>query len=337
MTTCPGCSAALAEGTLDCPRCHTLVHRDLLAQLRARAVAATAPSEALAAWREAQDLLPPGSRQYSQVGERIQALSAQLDGAAPAPPPDAAAAQAKRRGWLGSGVLVGAGLLWKFKTVGLLLASKLKFLAMGFTKLPTLLSMFSAVGVYALLWGWKFALGFVLCIYVHEIGHVFALARYGIKASAPMFIPGFGAFVRLKQAPANNREDARVGIAGPVWGTGAALVCLAIGNAADSGLFMALARTAAWINLFNLVPVASLDGGRAFRAMSRSDRLVVAGATLTGGLMTHDPLSILIGLVALGVAAFRPGATERDGFTVLVYGLLGFGLPFLATIEVPGM
>lgn len=322
---------------LDCARCHTLVHRDLLAALRTRATTASTPSDALAAWREAQDLLPPGSRQFEQVGERIQALSAQLDGAAPAPPPPAAAASTKRSGWWGSGLLVGLGLVWKFKSVGLLLAGKLKYLAMGFTKLPTLLSMFSAVGVYALLWGWKFAAGFVLSIYVHEIGHVVALSRYGIKASAPMFIPGFGAFVRLKQAPANDREDARVGIAGPIWGTAAALVCLAIGRAADSGLFMALARTGAWINLFNLVPVASLDGGRAFRAMRRSDRVIVAGATLTGGLMTHDPLSILIGLVALAVAAFRPGANERDLFTVVVYGLLGFGLPFLATIEVPGM
>src|SRR2546430_4861243 len=82
--------------------------------------------------------------------------------------------------------------------------------------------MLLSAGVYWTIWGWKFALGVVLSIYVHEMGHVQALQRYGIKATAPMFIPGVGAVVRLKQYPADRREDARVGLAGPLWGRPAA-------------------------------------------------------------------------------------------------------------------
>src|SRR3989454_12639768 len=81
--------------------------------------------------------------------------------------------------------------------------------------------MLLSAGVYWAAWGWKFALGVVLSIYVHEMGHVQALQRYGIKATAPMFIPGVGAVVRLKQYPASPREDARVGLAGPLGGLGA--------------------------------------------------------------------------------------------------------------------
>jgi hypothetical protein len=92
-------------------------------------------------------------------------------------------------------------MLWKFKGVLLLILSKGKLLLMGFTKWKTLLSMLLAFGAYWSIWGWAFAAGFVLSIYVHEMGHVWALRRAGLAASAPMFIPFVGAFVRLKEAP----------------------------------------------------------------------------------------------------------------------------------------
>ncbi|HSR09007.1 MAG TPA: site-2 protease family protein, partial [Bryobacteraceae bacterium] len=111
-----------------------------------------------------------------------------------------------------------AALLANFKTVGLLILTKGKLVLLGLTKLNTLLSMLVSIGFYWAIYGWKFGLGFVLSIYVHEMGHVMALARYGIPASAPMFIPGLGAFVRLKAYPASAGEDARVGLAGPLWG-----------------------------------------------------------------------------------------------------------------------
>ena len=130
----------------------------------------------------------------------------------PPPSPPAGGEGKKRLGVIGT---IGA-LLFKFKTVGLLILTKGKLVLLGLTKLNTLLSMLVSIGVYWALYGWKFGLGFVLSIYVHEMGHVMALARYGIPASPPMFIPGFGAFVRLKAYPASAGEDARVGLAGPL-------------------------------------------------------------------------------------------------------------------------
>src|SRR5690349_22006017 len=103
--------------------------------------------------------------------------------------------------------------------------------------------MLASIGLYWALYGWKFGLGFVLSIYIHEMGHVTALARYGIPATPPMFIPGFGAFVRLKAYPANPGEDARTGLAGPLWGLGAALAAMGVSIATGSDLWAAIART----------------------------------------------------------------------------------------------
>src|SRR6185295_6272463 len=134
---------------------------------------------------------------------------------------------------------VGA-LLAKFKWVVLFLLGKGKILLAGLLKAPTFLSMALALGVYATAFGWKFALGLVVSIYVHEMGHVVWLRRYGIPATAPMFVPGLGAFVRLNQRPATVGEDARVGLAGPVWGAAAAIGALAAGVGFESPLLVAI-------------------------------------------------------------------------------------------------
>ena len=172
-------------------------------------------------------------------------------------------------------------LALKFKTAILLLLTKGKFLIFGLAKVPTLLSMLASLGVYWSLYGWRFAAGFVIGIYIHEMGHVWMLRHYGLRASAPMFIPGFGAFVSLYDSPANVAEDARIGLAGPLWGAGAALGFLLPGLGSPGGVWVAIARATAYINLFNLTPVWSLDGGRAFRALDYRQRiywLVGAGA-----------------------------------------------------------
>src|SRR6202008_2668926 len=111
----------------------------------------------------------------------------------------------------------------------------------GFTKLGTLLTFAAGLSIYWTLWGWQFALCFLLSIYIHEMGHVAALRRYGIAASAPMFIPGFGALVRLKQSPSSPRENARIGLAGPVWGLGAAIVAGLIGTFGGGSMWLAIA------------------------------------------------------------------------------------------------
>lgn len=201
----------------------------------------------------------------------------------------------KRLGALGA---IGAAL-WKFWGFVLLVLTKGKLLLLGLTKLSTLGSMLLSIGLYWSLYGWKFALGFVLSIYVHEMGHVSALAYYGIPATAPMFIPFFGAVVRLKAYPANPSQDARVGLAGPLWGLGAAIAAMGMYLITDSRLWAAIAQTGAWINLFNLIPVWQLDGGRGFRALTRQQRAIVLAASVALWMITSETVLLLIALGAV--------------------------------------
>ena len=138
-----------------------------------------------------------------------------------------------------------------------------------FSKLGILLSMFVAVWAYGLLWGLPFALGFVLLIFVHELGHVLVLRRQGIRAGAPVFIPFVGAVIAMKGLPRNAYVEALVGIGGPVLGSVGALFCLMVGWVTGSPFWHALAYTGFLLNLFNLLPVSPLDGGRIVGVISR--------------------------------------------------------------------
>lgn len=326
---CRGCGAA--TGPLSCPQCHRLVHSERLGTLAAEAQQATAEdriSDALAAWRTAITLLPAGTNQAIEIDARIQALSAKVGGT-PAPPK---AGQGK----LAAGAGAVALFVWKFKFLVVLLATKGKLLLLGLTKLPTLLSMFLAFSVYWTLWGWKFAAGFVLGIYVHEMGHVVALRAYGISASAPMFIPGFGALVRLNQRPANAVEDARVGLAGPRWGLFATLACAAAFLATGNKMFAALAHANAWINLFNLLPLWTLDGGRAFVALVKRDRLICAGVLVLGWFATSETLLLLLAIGA-GVRAFaKDTPPQTDRRTLFEYALLAVVLCAISVLMSDG-
>ena len=184
-------------------------------------------------------------------------------------------------------------LLMKFKA---LLLPALKFL-------PVLLktggTMFLSVWVYAQSWGWWFALGFVLLIFVHECGHLLAARRIGLKVGAPVFIPFMGAFIALKEAPRNAWIEAQVGIGGPLLGTAGAAACDGIYLATGDPMFRALAFTGFLLNLFNLAPVGFLDGGRIVTALSPwlwLVGLVVVGALL---LTRFNLLLLLIFITSL--------------------------------------
>jgi Zn-dependent protease len=148
----------------------------------------------------------------------------------------------------------------------------LKFLGKIKFILPILLktggSMLITIGVYAMVWGWKFALGFVILIFLHECGHLIVAKKFGLKVSAPTFIPFVGAFILLKEAPRNAWMEACVGIGGPMFGSLAALLCHAVGMHFGAPLFIALAYMGYFLNLFNLAPVGMLDGGRIVTALS---------------------------------------------------------------------
>ncbi len=333
---CPACGTELAASFLVCPSCHRLVHADTLKRLAEEAERATAAGDlrtARDAWRQALDLLPRGSRQADAISQKIGEISGRLEAEAPARASRNLPSWAKRAGPLGAVGLV----LWKLKFLALAALGKGKLLLLGLTKSTTLFTMLLSMGVYWTAWGWPFALGLVLSMYVHEMGHVAALQRYGIKATAPMFIPGFGAMVRLNQYPANPAEDARVGLAGPLWGLGAAVAAYGVFLATAWPFWAAIARAGAWLNLFNLLPIWQLDGGRGFGALSSGQRIVLVAAIGIAWFGTGEGLLVLLGMVAAARAFGGRGATEPDQGVLAQFLVLVFALSALAAIPVPGM
>jgi Zn-dependent protease len=164
----------------------------------------------------------------------------------------------------------------QIKKVGGLLAplvvlaakGKVLFLALAKIKaVSTLGTMFVSIAAYALAFGWTFAVGFVLLLFIHEMGHVIQLRREGVEASAPIFIPFVGAVIAAKSMGDDAAAEARVGLAGPILGTAGTLVPLAIWLATGSDLWRALAYVGFFINLINLMPVLPLDGGRAMAVL----------------------------------------------------------------------
>ena len=152
--------------------------------------------------------------------------------------------------------------------------AKLKFFILPALKfLPLLLksggTMLLMIWVYTMMWGWKFAVGFVVLLLVHECGHLIVAKKFGLKVGAPVFIPFMGAFIALKEAPRNAWMEACVGIGGPMLGSLGAFACNSIGEVTNIPIFFALAWFGYFLNLFNLTPVGMLDGGRIVTALSR--------------------------------------------------------------------
>jgi Zn-dependent protease len=162
---------------------------------------------------------------------------------------------------LGAPLFAALALLAKFGKGVLVLLKGAKFLSTSAT-------MLVSVAAYAVLWGWRFAVGFVALLFVHEMGHYVQLRREGVKPSGMLFIPFLGAVIGTRSLGGSAIAEARVGLAGPILGTLGALACIPIALATDSDLWRALAFTGLFLNLFNLLPVVPLDGGRAMAAMS---------------------------------------------------------------------
>lgn len=201
-------------------------------------------------------------------------------------PPDAAPAPdllTRLRKWGGS-LLAG----------GVLLAKGAKLM-----KLKTVISMLIAVGAYALFWGWPFAVGFVLLIFVHEMGHALVLRQQGIRAGAPVFIPFVGAVIAMKELPRDAWVEALVGIGGPALGTVGAAACLVVAYLLGSGFWFGLASVGFLLNLFNVLPISPLDGGRITGVISRW--LWIPGYVLGVGVwyVTRSPILGIILLLGL--------------------------------------
>lgn len=185
--------------------------------------------------------------------------------------------------------------------VGVKYLASLKFLLLPILKfLPLVLktggTMVLSVAAYALLWGWRYALGFVVLILVHECGHLVVARGMGLKVGAPVFIPFMGAFIALKDAPRNAWVESLVGLGGPLLGSVGALACALVAKSMDSPFWYALAYSGCMLNLFNLIPIGTLDGGRIVTALS--PWLWIVGTLVLGALLLVHP-NLLLGLVML--------------------------------------
>jgi Zn-dependent protease len=288
--SCVCCGTELPPGALACPACAWLTHGDALKALAVEADLSTRAGSLVDArnhWTTALGLLPAQSQQHALIRERVAELTSRINTAADDPITSSGSTPWWHRGAPG------------IATVALVMLSKVKFLLLGLTKASTLISMFAFFGVYWSIYGWPLALGLVVSIYIHEMGHVAMLRRLGIRASAPMFIPGVGALVMLKQRVDDPLTDAKIGLAGPVWGLGAAVAAFAAYLATGAKIWLAIAQLTGFLNLFNLIPVWQLDGARGLHVLARGERWIVVGAIAAALLMTEQRLLLIVGGVAI--------------------------------------
>jgi Zn-dependent protease len=231
-------------------------------------------------WPEPASVPPPPERDYEPIhpGSGRESLWSRL----------------KR--WLGP-IAAGALLLATKLKAALLLLPKLKLFTTSWT-------MLVSIAAYTLLWGVPFAVGFVLLLLIHEMGHVIQLRREGVEASAPMFIPFLGAVIAAKSMGKDAAAEARVGLAGPILGSIATLIPLGIWLATGDEFWRALAFIGFFLNLFNLLPVVPLDGGRAMAALSPWAWWVGFAALIGLTFVFPSPIMLLI-LLFGGIESWR--------------------------------
>ena len=199
-----------------------------------------------------------------------------------------------------------------------------------------LISMFA----YSLVFGWPYAVGFVLLIFFHELGHYIAARLCGLNVGAPMFIPFVGAWISMKEMPRDVHTEAYVGFAGPFVGTLAALACYWIARSTDSQIMLALAYSGFMLNLFNLIPISPMDGGRITAIIS--PKVWLFGMPLLAALFLYSPSPMLIMIAILafpqvkialqkdnGASDMPPGYYDvpmerRVNYAVYYLGLTGF-------------
>ena len=191
---------------------------------------------------------------------------------------------------LAAPIIALALLIWKLKFVVVAIFKFKLFTVAG--------SMLVSIGAYALLWGWKFALGFVALLFVHEMGHALEAKRQGLNVSAPVFIPFLGAMILLKEQPQSIWNEFKVAAAGPIVGSLGAAGAWGMHEATGNDFWLALAFVGFFLNLFNLAPIWQLDGGRMVSAIHPA--LWIPGVLALGALMFVFPSPILIIFLLLG-------------------------------------
>jgi Zn-dependent protease len=296
-----------------CPGCHTLVHAEKLARLTSEANILEADGklkEAREQWLRALQLLPGASKQADWIKAKVHTLDlAAAHAEAPVP----------ENKW--------ANKLGPVGPLAIVLA-KSKALLLAVFKLKFLLSFASFLFLYWALYGPLFGFGFACIILIHEMGHFIDIKRRGLPAEMPVFMPGFGAYVRWQALGVSSETRAEVSLAGPLAGYLASVACAVMWWQTHNGVWAALARSGAWLNILNLIPVWVLDGGQAASALNKVQRMLLLTACL--GLWLFLGENVLF-LVALG-AAWRlftkdipaNGSQRTLIYFVTVMALLGF-------------
>jgi Zn-dependent protease len=202
--------------------------------------------------------------------------------------------------------------------------------------------MLFTIWVYATIYGLPFAFGFVMMILIHEMGHYIAAKQRGLDVGLPAFIPFVGAWINLREQPRDSETEAYVAYAGPFVGTLAAFAAYFYGRSIDSDLWMAVSYSGFMINLFNLIPISPLDGGRITQVLS--PRIWLLGAPMLVALFFYNPspMLLMIGVLALPSlrAAWKYDASSPEAMryndisdTVKVeYAILYLGLAAVLAI-----
>jgi Zn-dependent protease len=210
----------------------------------------------------------------------------------------------------------------------LLLLSGLKWGKLATTGGTMLLSL----AVYATIWGWPYAAGFIALLFAHEMGHYVAARQCGLNVGAPAFIPFVGAWINLKEQPRDVRTEAYVAVAGPLVGTVSAVAVYLWGRWTNSTLLLAIAYAGLFLNLFNLLPVSPLDGGRITAIISPRVWLIGAPVMLAMLFYRPSPVLAIIAIIAfpqlIKAWKYDPKAPEN-----LAY----YGVPFQTKLEYGGL
>jgi Zn-dependent protease len=302
--TCARCSHPLAPGALECEKCHALLHADELDRFSKEAKTLESKGELHMArdrWLMALPLLPPGSSQAVWIEAHVRELESKFN--AKLAPPPSENNWAKKVGPLGA--------------IGLLLLKAKTFLLFAF-KLKFLVSLAAFIGVYWAIYGAKFGIGFALLILIHEMGHFIDVKRRGLPAEMPVFLPGFGAYVKWQALGVPIETRAAVSLAGPLAGWIASAACALVWKATGDGVWAALARSSAWLNILNLIPVWMFDGGQAAKALGKNERLLLLTGTLALWLVFRENVLLFVALGA-GFRAFVKDAPPNPSRFILLY------------------
>jgi Zn-dependent protease len=278
IRNCHNCGLDVPLGALDCSACHALLYSEELVRISTRATQLEDQNDLAHAreeWRKALSLLPPKTSQAEWIRGKIYKLEL-AEKNFPPPPKNAWAAK-----------------LGPLAPIAILLA-KSKTLLFALFKLKFLFSFAPFLALYWALYGFKFGLGFAVLILVHEMGHFIDIRRRGLPADMPVFLPGLGAYVRWQALGVTRETRAAVSLAGPLAGCIGAAFCALLWYKTGDGLWAALARVSAVLNILNLTPVWVLDGGQAASAISKTERFVLLALCLLLWASLGQPIFFVV-------------------------------------------